>query len=105
MGLPRVSWTGADFRLMAALLAQIGKEMVEKAAVERFVVVFYPGSSGYLAQNLRGPLTKLGVGFLDYSPLDLRVLTDGHAYFPVDGHPSPRSCYALAWLLDRDLPD
>jgi len=105
VGLPRVSWTGADFRLMAALLAQIEKEMVEKTAIDRFVVVFYPGSSNYLAQNLRGRLTKLGVRFLDYSRLDLDVLTDGHAFFPVDGHPSPRSYYAIAWLLDRDLPD
>jgi hypothetical protein len=105
VGLPRVRWSGEDFRLMAALLAQIGKEMAEKAAIDRFVVVFYPGSSGYLAQHLREPLTQLGVRFLDYSSLDLDVLTDGHAVLPVDGHPSPRSYYALAWLLDRDLPD
>ena len=105
VGWPRVNWTGADFRLMARLLAEIGKEMVEKAAIDRFVVVFYPSSSSYLAQNLREPLTRLGVGFLDYSRLNLDVLTDDHAFFPVDGHPSPRSYYALAWLLDRDLPD
>jgi hypothetical protein len=105
VGLPRVSWTGEDFRLMAGLLAQIEKEMLAKAAIDRFFVVFYPGSSNYLAQNLREPLTKLGVRFLDYSRLDLDVLTDGHGFFPVDGHPSPRSYFALAWLLDRDLPD
>ncbi len=98
LSMPRI--TDDHYRLTAAILAEMERELQRQFGDVDFYVLLYPGSAG-CAPRLTPHLESLGVNYLDYS--DLFAGQEAAQYFIPDGHPTSRAQQAVAGQLARDL--
>ncbi|GAB4432199.1 MAG: hypothetical protein Kow0031_13560 [Anaerolineae bacterium] len=92
--------TDSHYRLTAAILAEMERELQRQFDAVDFYVLLYPGS-GSCAPLLRPHLDELGVKYLDYS--ELLAGREPSQYFIPDGHPTSRAQQTVAEQLARDM--
>lgn len=90
-------------QLVAKILTEIQKLIVERLGANRMVVAIYPHPKGEIENELQ-ILRETNLKLLDFSSLDIEQATRGDADIPTDFHPSPSAAVVLAHLLSYYLP-
>jgi hypothetical protein len=90
-------------QLVAKILTEIQKLVVERLGAKRMVVAVYPYPRGEIEHELQ-VLRETNLSLLDFSSLDIEGATKGDADIPSDFHPSPSAAVILAHLLNYNLP-
>jgi hypothetical protein len=90
-------------QLVAKILIEARRLLVEKLGAKRMVVVAYPYPEGEIEHELVS-LRESGLELLDLSSLDIESATQGDAEIPTDHHPSPSAAVILAHIISYNFP-
>jgi hypothetical protein len=90
-----------DYQLMAAVFEEMKSRLQKEVGIERFYVMFYPGSK--MAQKLIPFLDRYGISSVDYSSVDLSQYVKVPAIPKEELHPSAESDRFVAERLVQDL--
>lgn len=93
------SYSDAEIAEYVALIQDMKTEAEERKG--KFAVLIWPHTPDM--NLLRRLLDEAHVSYLDYSQLDLHVLTKGKANIPIDGHPTAETYRVLGQMAARDL--
>lgn len=96
---------GTDhFEFFGKLMLAIKTSAQKRFPGSEFYLAFYPGASSIYSAPLSKVARDQSISVLDYSRLNHHMILDGQTIIYGDGHPTPRSHYLFAWLLNEDLP-
>lgn len=94
-------WSDEDFTFTTKILKQIQTQAQKKLNAKGLIVVFLPGQK--LSKDLIPHLEHAKIRYLDYSRWDIKKLTAGPAYIPLDGHPTAEANKVLGESLAREI--
>lgn len=92
----------SDLKLFTEVIYQMNASLKEKFSSAKLIVLFQPDTPKALTKVLIDLLDKKGIEYLNYSNLDLQLLTSKNIRLP-DSHPSPLWNELLANQLIQDL--